>query len=134
MYGRSVAAELRLPVVFWSPLLTLDPKTVSSRVPRAAGVYRLSRQPMGASVSVVFYVGEARDIRARLLEHMSVLEPNARLRNTIQDELCYFRFAAVASDETRRGIERALFDHFSVKGELLNTDVPPGPAAEVNLG
>lgn len=101
-------ANLRLE---WSALLLYTASNVNMHAPASAGVYRLSFK--SEDKVLVFYVGQADDLRERLQGHLSDVEPNVCIQRHLRNYTCYFCFAPVAKQADRDYAERALYDHFT---------------------
>jgi len=112
----------------WSPVHEYTESNVQRYVPKEGGVYRLSYK--SEDELPMFYVGQASDLEERLLQHLTVTEPNACIKRHVRDYNCSFRYAKVASIADRNGAERALYDKY---GHTCNDVAPPGPPADINF-
>jgi len=86
------------------------------------GVYRLSYRHEDGNF-YVFYVGQAKDIRERLLQHQSSAETNPRIKAYISSKACYFRFAQITQGYVRDAIERQAYKYYQPE---CNTTIPQG--------
>jgi len=68
--------------------------------PETAGIYRLLIS------NRIFYVGQCRNIKRRLLEHLGKREGNRCIVRHLAKYLCYFRFAEVDSVDKLLSLER----------------------------
>jgi excinuclease UvrABC nuclease subunit len=116
--------------ISWSKYKPLNEENIKTNVQEKPGVYRLA-EPTGETNVWPFYVGQADDLRARLLKHISASEENSCIKKKVSQGKCEFRFAYVSRAEDRNSIERALYDHFDKP--VCNVNVPPGTAFEVNF-
>ena len=91
---------------------------------------KLSWVLQSINTPLVFYVGQADNLREQLLGHLSDLDPNVCIRRHVQSYTCYFGFASLAKKADRDGAERALYEHFAHE---CNTAVLQGPVADINF-
>lgn len=116
--------------ITWSPFHSPYTKSeVKKYVPAKAGVYVLWVKLKNGKWRC-FYVGQASDLRDRLLDHLSDDEENDCIKNNVTKFNCGFEYAKVSKQSDRDGIEKFLYDHF--KHECNKID-PGGSAIEVNL-
>ena len=95
----------------WSELIEYSVESVKSKVASMAGVYRLSARD-DAGEYRVFYVGQANDLRARLLQHLGDGEPNECIR-TERKKPCKFRIVYVERQEGMDQVESETIQEFS---------------------
>lgn len=112
----------------WSPVYDYTESNVIRYAPKEGGVYRLSYQ--SGEKRPMFYVGQASDLEDRLLQHLSVTEPDECIKRHVQNYNCYFRYASIANLEHRNCAERALYDKYE---PTCNDVAPPGPPCEINF-
>jgi len=115
-------------ILHWSSLQPLERNNVLT-VPETGAVYRLSYRSSDGNY-YVFYVGQASNLRERLLSHFPELETNFCIGNKLQNFQCSFRYALVNNAQVRSGAEKALFQHFLPE---CNTQLPPGPDISINF-
>jgi len=115
--------------VNWSSVLEYTESNVLGYAPKKGGVYGLSYE--SGDEFPMFYVGQASDLQERLLQHLSVSEPDACIKNHVRNYKCYFRYAKVASIDDRNGVERALYDHSNKP--TCNVITPLGPPIDINF-
>ena len=106
----------------WTKLAPLKTETVSTIPDSTPSVYRLSYKDEDGSF-YVFYVGQAIDIKTRLLQHLSPAEENVCIRNFISTKECFFRYAQISEDYVRAAIEKQAYSHYH---PTCNTKVPEG--------
>lgn len=118
----------------WTDFLPLTQSGISMIKDEIPGVYRLGYRT--AEGGVVFYVGQAADLKARLFQHISENEQNRGIRNNLlARENCYFRCAIVNYQDDRDACEVALFKQCGgLNGNLANEIHPPRVApASINF-
>lgn len=59
-----------------------------------------------------FYVGKARNIKEKLLEHLSPNEQNECIKRYISSYVCGFEFTMITDCQARDEIEKNLFDYY----------------------
>jgi len=95
----------------WSDLVELTPDTVQKIVESKPGVYRMSSKRNDGKY-YVFYVGQATDVRARLLQHLGDNEENECIRSErVKD--CVFRFTYVDSQRERDSVESQTIQEYN---------------------
>jgi len=77
-----------------------------------------------------YYVGQAKDLEKRLLEHLSSDEPNSCVKNHVMKHTNQYQYAKVPKQNDREGIERYLYDELSPE---CNEMTPSGTPIPVNL-
>lgn len=95
----------------WTKLAELKEGKVNELPGGTTGVYRLSYRSEDGNF-YVFYVGQADDIKSRLLEHISAAEENVCIKNYIDKKSCFFRYAIVTKDHIRDAAERQMFKQY----------------------
>lgn len=95
----------------WTKLVKLDGGLVQALDDDMPGVYRLSYHADDGSY-YVFYVGQAEDIKSRLLQHLSSSEENVGIKNFLATKDCYFRYAKVTKPYIREAAERQMYNHY----------------------
>ena len=113
----------------WSGLIPLDESHINSLVPPSPGVYVLWVKLQSGNLRC-YYVGQAVDLRTRLLEHLSQGEMNQCIKTHVHKHICSFQFALVTRQADRDGIEKYLYDYY--KPECNQKD-PGGTPIPVNL-
>lgn len=102
---------------------------VNKYVPREAGIYLLWVKLKNTRWSC-FYVGQARNLETRLLEHLSSEEENECIEENVSKYICGFEYAKISKESDRDGIEKYLYDCYSPECNKVD---PGGKAIEVNL-
>jgi excinuclease UvrABC nuclease subunit len=129
--GQAAQRRRRDMKISWSSFhSTYDERTVKRYVPTEAGIYLLWVKLKEGKKWRCFYVGQARNLEARLLQHLSSKEDNDCLRKKVSDRVCGFKYAKVGRQADRDGIEKYLYDHY--KPQCNEVD-PGGSPIEVNL-
>ncbi len=94
----------------WTNLITLNRDSANEIPENLPGVYRLSYKGDDGKY-YVFYVGQATDIKSRLLQHLSDSESNMCIRNYLTRE-CSFRYAKVINENVRNSAERQMYNYY----------------------
>ena len=89
----------------WSEPIVYSEENVKRTVGASAGVYRLSSERDDGHYRP-FYVGQAKDLRERLLQHLGDAEPNDCIRSE-RKKPCSFRIVYVANQADRDKLETA---------------------------
>ena len=93
----------------FSQVYPFTASSVESNAPAGAGVYELCldsgvlEYPTGCCQT--FYIGSAKNLRKRLLSHLSSSSKNGGIKRFIEEESCVFRYLRVAqrwADEEKR--------------------------------
>jgi excinuclease UvrABC nuclease subunit len=95
----------------WSSRRDYIERDVKDNVSESAGVYRLI-YPGAKGKYYVFYVGQAKDLRARLLQHLGASEENACIKRHLRDHSCLYRVAYVPRQEDRDSEEKGNIDEY----------------------
>jgi excinuclease UvrABC nuclease subunit len=102
---------------------------VKTSVPRSAGVYLLWLKLKNDKWQC-FYVGQADDLERRLVEHLVDSEENKCIKTHAKSDVCGFKYAEIAMQSNRDGIEKYLYDHYMPD---CNQKDPGGKPMVVNL-
>jgi len=92
--------------------------SVDMHAPRCGGVYVLTERR--DERNVVFYVGQAQDLRERLSEHLLRSEENACIRQCLRSNGCGFCFAKISDQTQRQAAEKWLILHFQPRCNSQN--------------
>jgi excinuclease UvrABC nuclease subunit len=104
--------------------------TVNNNVPEKAGIYLLWVKLKNGKWQC-FYVGQADNLRIRLLQHLSDNEKNKCIKTNVSDFLCGFEFALVGRQAERDGLEKYIYEFYSPECNIISPpDVDP---IEVNF-
>jgi len=103
---------------------------VKRYVPITPGIYLLWVKLKGGKKWRCFYVGKAKNLEKRLLEHLSDTEENKCIKNNTSNYICGFECTKVANQSDRDGIEKYLYNHYKPK---CNKEDPGGEPIKVNL-
>lgn len=116
--------------LIWTRLEALN-KTIVEKLPdNLLGVYRLSYEADDSNY-YVFYIGKAKDIKARLLQHISIIEENVCIKNYLSTKKCFFRYAKVTKDYIRKAAEKEMYKRYEPS---CNSKEPEGrDDVKVNL-
>ncbi|MFZ3138631.1 MAG: hypothetical protein WA126_14705 [Thermodesulfovibrionales bacterium] len=77
-----------------------------------------------------YYVGQADDLKTRLIDHLSKNEENTCIKNNVQDYVSGYEYAKVSRQSDRNGIEKYLYDNYKPS---CNKQDPGGVPIPVNL-
>jgi len=114
----------------WTKLTALTEGIINSIPTDKSGVYRLSYKSNDGNY-YVFYVGQAEDIKKRLLEHLSVYEENECIKDHLRTKECFFRYAVITRKNVRDATERAAYREYKPS---CNYQEPSGSdTIQVNL-
>jgi len=91
----------------------------SKDIPESAGVYKISVQLKNGKLRSI-YVGQADNLKARFLQHLSTSEANPCIKKNVSDFVCYFRYTLVPRQEDRNAIEKHLLKRFSYECNQQN--------------
>jgi excinuclease UvrABC nuclease subunit len=113
----------------WSVQHNHTTENVQSYAPESSGVYiLLVRKESGKCKR--YYIGQAKNLKERLLDHLAATEENECIKNKVKDKVVGFRFAKVGRQSERDGIEKFLYDKIDPK---CNKEDPGGEPIVVNL-
>jgi excinuclease UvrABC nuclease subunit len=114
----------------WNGYHEYNENIVLRLVPDDAGVYKLSVQLKNGRLKP-FYVGQTKNLKKRLQEHLKTYETNACIKKQVNHYICHFKFALLSRQEERDGAERALYLHY--KPECNDPEaIPSGPDIDIN--
>lgn len=85
----------------WSIMYEYTKDNVDKYAPESGGVYRLSY----SNDYIVFYVGQSKNLKARLHYHLSPSEVDKCIKKHLSKYDCYFRFVEIASEDERIKVE-----------------------------
>lgn len=94
----------------WSTLTPISEEAVRALPDNIPGVYRLSYLREDGKY-YVFYVGQARDIKKRLLEHLSPEEQNVSIKNYLAKGSA-FRYTQITQEDIRSAIEKQAYRYY----------------------
>lgn len=95
----------------WTKLTPLSETFAKELADNLAGVYRFSYKADDGNY-YIFYVGQAEDIKKRLLEHISLTEKNICIKNYLATKGCFFRYAKITQDYIRDVTEKQLYKQY----------------------
>jgi len=79
----------------------------------------------------VFYVGQADDLRGRILQHIQDSEENTCIKTYFVSKPCFFRYAKATSPDVRDAAEKQMYKRYKPR---CNERDPGGREdIEVNL-
>jgi len=115
----------------WSGFYSSYTETnVKNNVPEKEGIYLLWVKLKNGKWKC-FYVGQADNLKTRLLEHLSDKEKNECIKTNVSKYTCGYEFALVSKQADRDGIEKYLYEYYSPEcNKISPPDVDP---IEVNL-
>lgn len=115
----------------WSKYIKYIEKNVNNIIPKNSGVYKLSAEQNDGSVKVR-YVGQAKNLLERSLQHLSESEENDALKESISKYIYWISFAEVNKKEDRDAVEKALYNHY--KPKFNDPDcIPDVEPADINF-
>jgi excinuclease UvrABC nuclease subunit len=106
----------------WTKLTKLNEPLIKELKDGIPGVYRLSYKAAEDNY-YVFYVGQADDIKQRLLQHISSYETNECIKDHFRTKECFFRYAKIIKDYIRDATERKVYKEY---GPKCNYQEPQG--------
>lgn len=104
----------------WARLTPIE--EASSLNDNIPGVYRLSFRHDDGNY-YVFYIGQAEDIKQRLLQHQSSSEANPGIKAYLISKQCFFRYAKITQSHVRDAIERQAYKYYQPR---CNETLPQG--------
>ncbi len=107
-----------MSLLTWTRLTDFDAITVRQQAPESAGVYRLCYLARDGKY-YVFYVGQASNLKERLLAHLLDSEPNGCIRQTVRGGQCAFQYVVVTTSFERDRIEREQINEYDPKCNKL---------------
>jgi excinuclease UvrABC nuclease subunit len=114
----------------WSNRYNHNEDDVQKYAPTSAGVYILLVKKKDSGKWRRYYVGQAKNLKQRLLDHLSDSEENECIKKKVTDKVVGFRTAIVSKQSDRDGIEKFLIDEIEPK---CNDNDPGGQPIPVNL-
>lgn len=116
--------------VKWSGFFTpYSQEKVKLNATESAGVYLLWVKLKNEKWKC-FYAGQAKNIKQRLLNHLSDNEENDCIKENVSKYVCGFEYAIISKQADRDGAEKYLYNHYSP--ECNNVD-PSAPNSDVEL-
>ena len=112
----------------WKGYRDFSKENVVHYVTQSPGVYKLSLKLKNGNLKP-FYVGQASDLRSRLLQHLATQEQDQCVRSNVRNYIVHFNWAVVDSKASRDCAETALFDHYSPE---CNNIRPGSQPCEIN--
>ena len=113
----------------WSNFQRLNRENIQKFAPPSPGVFILWKK-VAKYEWACFYVGQARNLVSKLIDHLSSTESNRYLKETISTALCGFQFSSISKQPDRDSIEQFLFEKYQPE---CNVQDPGGIPALVNL-
>ena len=92
----------------WTKRTALTEEIINNIPTNKSGIYRLTYKSNDGNY-YVFYVGQAEDIRQRLLDHLSVSEENECIKDHLRTKECFFRYTVITRKAVRDATERLAF-------------------------
>ena len=108
----------------WTNLTPLAKEKVGE-ADESAGVYRLSYYCEKDEKYRVYYVGQSKNLRSRLSDHLPNNEEDECCEKYLGKYDCYFRTALISKQSDRDGAEVALYDYYKPKCVERKPDVDP---------
>jgi len=96
----------------YSTYIPYNKDQVTSKVPMSPGVYIIRVQLKDESWRFI-YVGQAKNLRSRLLEHLREDEPNDCLRNNVQKYIVSVCWIVIERQENRDYEEAAKIERLN---------------------
>lgn len=96
-----------------------------------AGIYLIYAERANAYKQLV-YVGQADNIKTRLLEHISENEKNEILKRILSHEVCYYSYAEVPLPNKRNSIENFIYNKCHPEANINRPPTQDG-STEVNI-
>ena len=103
------------PINFdYSRFFPFNKQSVKKNAPKNSGVYELSTGGLGVKYpkgkSKIFYLGSAKNIRKRLLEHLGSSGRNGGIKDFLKEHSCLFRNILYSKDWNK--MEKELYHSF----------------------
>lgn len=114
----------------WSERIELIEANARVIPENRSGVYRLMTRKQGSEEYLVIYVGKSRDLKERLLQHLSDGEENACLREKVSKLTVWYRIAYAAFEEDRQDAEHTMYHKFNPG---CNEVEPAGKIIDMNF-
>jgi len=115
--------------VSWFKILPYSKKSVIDNIEDIGGIYKLLYKNANGML-IVFYVGQADELRTKLLLHLNKSENNLCVKTMLNTERCYFHVAYLKNQGDRNCAERFLYEHYLPD---CNHVVPSGEPCPINL-
>lgn len=104
----------------WSRSYLYDREHVQKVAPHKPGIYRLLvRVKVNRVLPQIFYIGQSKHLRNRLLEHFLRREGNRCIKRCLQYR-CYFQFVKLKSDDDLLTIEREQIQKYKPPGNVVD--------------
>jgi len=116
--------------VTWKPFQSLESETINNSVPQKAGIYLFWVQ-LKDNKWKVFYVGQAKNLRARISDHLTESEKNKCIKENVNNYVCGFEYCLVGKQNDRDGVEKYLYEYFTP--ECNDNSPPSDEPIEINL-
>ena len=116
--------------VEWSDFNDLTEENINASVPQKAGIYLFWVKLVNGNWKC-FYVGQADNLKTRLLQHLADSEKNECIKTNVQKHICGYEYCLVGTQASRDGIEKYLYETYSPECNKIS---PPNVnPIEVNL-
>ncbi len=112
----------------WTKLTKLNEPLIKDLEDEIPGVYRLSYKATDGNY-YIFYVGQADNIKQRLLQHISSYETSECIKDYFRTKECFFRYAKITKDYVRDATERKVYGEY---GPKCNYQEPQG-RSDINI-
>lgn len=96
----------------YAPFQDYNVGNVSLYVPEKAGVYLIRLHLINGKTRYV-YVGQAKDLRSRLLDHLRGNEPNACLKEHVSKHRLSYTWVELPRQEDRDREEKSKYDEYN---------------------
>ena len=104
-------------------------QTINELVTDDGGIYMIGTGPTHVTFRRI-YVGKAKNLRTRLLEHWSDNEENNCIKNCIKNKTLTFYYCYVNNERDRKNIEYTLYKQFPPE---CNEKVPEGEDVDIKF-
>lgn len=78
-----------------------------------------------------FYVGQAKNLKTRLLEHLSENEENECVKKNVTEYKCGYEYSEINIESDRNGIEKFLYENYETECNKISP--PSKTSIKVNL-
>lgn len=106
----------------WHGLYDYNSNNVENIVSNSSGNYMISVGLKEGGYRPI-YVGKARELQTRLLDHLSSDETNKCLKERVGNKALYFRFCHASLEDDRQNIEHTLYKRYT---PTCNQYIPEG--------
>ena len=113
----------KMHVLLWEDIEYTE-VTVKKNVPEESGIYILLVSYENTTWRRL-YVGQADNLKIRLLQHLSDSEKNNEIKTCVFKFRCIAIFATVRNQADRDSIEKFLYDEYKRRGELRGNKISP---------